>query len=111
MASVFEPGQPIHLSYDLKGSLHGRKKKEKEKVGKDQDWIEAGRHLELPDNVRREFCAVQEQDAAFLMSYGVMDYSLLVGIHNIEDGQQTGTGWCADGRGLWADGDKCIYFA
>lgn len=113
MASVFEPKQPIHLSYDLKGSLHGRKKKEKEKVGKDQDWVEGGQYLQLRDDVRREFCAAQEQDAAFLMSYGVMDYSLLVGIHNLEDGAAPagGTGWREDGAGIWAVGGKHLYFA
>lgn len=111
MCSVFEPGRPIHLSYDLKGSLHGRKKKEKEKVGKDQDWVESGQCLNLLDDVRREFCAVQEQDAAFLMSYGVMDYSLLVGIHNLDEGAEVGMGWRSDGPGLWAVTGKHLYFA
>jgi hypothetical protein len=111
MASVFEQSKPIHLSYDLKGSMHGRKKKENEKVGKDQDWKEQGINLKLSDDVRREFCAMHEQDASFLMSYGVMDYSLLVGFHNLPEAVKDQHGWRDDGGGLWSEeGDK-LYFA
>merc|ERR1712176_1189396 len=39
MQSVFDPAFKLDDKYDMKGSLHKRKKKEGESVGKDEDWL------------------------------------------------------------------------
>eukprot|EP00443_Scrippsiella_acuminata_P063174 CAMPEP_0115378344 /NCGR_PEP_ID=MMETSP0271-20121206/3965_1 /TAXON_ID=71861 /ORGANISM="Scrippsiella trochoidea, Strain CCMP3099" /LENGTH=824 /DNA_ID=CAMNT_0002801507 /DNA_START=67 /DNA_END=2539 /DNA_ORIENTATION=- len=84
MRSVFDQRYEIHEIYDLKGSLHHRRKKEGESIGKDEDWIAANEKLQLPATCRRELCAMHELDAGLLLRFGVMDYSLLVGVHRVE---------------------------
>jgi len=107
MASVFDPRCEIHETFDLKGSLHHRRKKRDDKIGKDQDWVDAGQRLQLPDGARREFCAAHETDAAFLRAFGVMDYSLLVGIHHAKGNEQSDS--LARGA-LRAQGSSDVYF-
>merc|ERR1719345_473863 len=85
MTSVFDPKCKIHANYDLKGSLHNRKKKEGESTGKDEDWVHDSQRLRVPEDVRREMLAAHEVDAEFMMKFGVMDYSVLVGIHHLAD--------------------------
>jgi len=73
----------IHLKFDLKGSRVGRtaKKKKNGKVGtlKDNDF-----HLpvELSSKRRIEVLSQLNRDSAFLRDHNIMDYSLLLGIHN-----------------------------
>jgi len=109
MVSSFDPTCKIHETFDVKGSLYHRKKKENESIGKDQDWYDAGRRLQLPDHVWRELLAVHEADAAFLMRFNVLDYSLLIGVHHLSPDEPRGAGY-RDGGGLWAQGAKEIYF-
>lgn len=84
MKSVFDPQIPLHLKFDLKGSLYKRRKKAQESVGKDEDWVHSGHRLNLPLEVQREFCAQHELDAQLLESFKMMDYSVLVGVHFVE---------------------------
>jgi len=85
MKSVFDPQISLHLKFDLKGSLYKRKKKSQESVGKDEDWVHSGHRLRLPLEVQREFCAQHELDAQLLESFKMMDYSVLIGVHFVED--------------------------
>jgi len=112
MSSVFDPAYPIHETYDVKGSTFKRKRKEGEKIGKDEDWVNLNRRLDIPDDVRSELCAAHEQDAALLERCGVMDYSLLIGIHNLDSGKPAGTaGWIGDlSLGIVAVGTPVVYF-
>lgn len=96
MCSIFDPARPIDQTYDLKGSTYGRKKKETESDGKDEDWLAENMRLKVPSSIRREFRMTHEMDAKFLSSFGVMDYSLLVGIHTEPTVKRAG--WC-DGFG------------
>ncbi|CAE7393752.1 unnamed protein product, partial [Symbiodinium necroappetens] len=84
MKSVFDPRLQVHLKFDLKGSLHKRKSKPGESVGKDQDWVEDQRCLHLPTAVRRQFAAQVEVDLQLLESFKMMDYSILLGTHFAE---------------------------
>lgn len=81
MSNVFEGAPKMHDTFDLKGSMYSRKKKEGESIGKDQDWFDSGQRLCLDEVTRRRFCEVHEKDVEFLLSHRVMDYSMLVGIH------------------------------
>eukprot|EP00064_Thunnus_orientalis_P005664 superscaffoldBa00000566_g5678 len=81
---------PMHLKYDLKGSTYKRRAspKEREKAVptyKDLDFIQ-----DLPDGLLLEadnynaLCKTIQRDCLLLQSFKIMDYSLLMGIHNME---------------------------
>ncbi|KAG7234208.1 hypothetical protein INR49_005527, partial [Caranx melampygus] len=78
---------PMHLKYDLKGSTYKRRAspKEREKAVptyKDLDFIQ-----DLPDGLLLEadnynaLCKTIQRDC---LSFKIMDYSLLMGIHNMD---------------------------
>uniref|UniRef100_A0A8C2ZAX1 Phosphatidylinositol-4-phosphate 5-kinase, type I, alpha, b n=1 Tax=Cyclopterus lumpus TaxID=8103 RepID=A0A8C2ZAX1_CYCLU len=81
---------PMHLKYDLKGSTYKRRAspKEREKavpIHKDLDFIQ-----DLPDSLLLEgdnynaLCKTIQRDCLLLQSFKIMDYSLLMGIHNMD---------------------------
>lgn len=89
MANVFAGARPIQCKYDLKGSTHGRKasKKERKKkspVLKDLDWLddEFDKDHFLSGTSRALLVDALREDANFLATKGLIDYSLLVGIHS-----------------------------
>lgn len=94
MNNIFPPHRDIHETYDLKGSTVGREypedKAEKNPgaVLKDLNWINRGRTLELGPEKRAYLSVQLERDAEFLKKVNVMDYSLLVGIHNMRRGNR-----------------------
>uniref|UniRef100_H2S3S9 Phosphatidylinositol-4-phosphate 5-kinase, type I, alpha, b n=1 Tax=Takifugu rubripes TaxID=31033 RepID=H2S3S9_TAKRU len=81
---------PMHVKYDLKGSTYKRRAspKEREKAvptHKDLDFIQDmpdGLLLE-PDNYNA-LCKTIQRDCLLLQSFKIMDYSLLLGIHNMD---------------------------
>jgi len=83
MGSVFhsEKGLEIHEQYDLKGSKKGRKSRPTESMKKDLDFIERGKLLHVGRKKARMFKQQIKLDTEFLRKLGIMDYSLLVGIH------------------------------
>lgn len=85
MTSVFDTPEQIHTIYDLKGSLIGRRATEKEKssggVLKDLDLVESHRKFHLGEK-KSAFIEQLSKDATFLASLNIMDYSLLIGIHD-----------------------------
>jgi len=112
MASVFDSMHQVQETFDVKGSTHNRTMKPGESVGKDNDWTSKGMRLRIPDSARRELRAVHELDVSFLCSFGVMDYSLLIGIHNCSDISRVsaGPGWRDPEKGLMDTGGTNIYF-
>ncbi|ORX34962.1 hypothetical protein BD324DRAFT_582830 [Kockovaella imperatae] len=94
MNNLFPPHRDIHETYDLKGSAYGREyPEEKAKINpravlKDKNWVNRGRTLELGPEKRALFSEQLRRDMEFLKHVHVMDYSLLVGIHNMERGNR-----------------------
>ncbi|KAG5338292.1 hypothetical protein C0989_007714 [Termitomyces sp. Mn162] len=94
MNNIFPPHRDIHETYDLKGSTVGREYPEGKAeqnpraVLKDLNWINRGRVLELGPEKRALLAEQLRRDAAFLRQVNVMDYSLLVGIHNMQRGNR-----------------------
>lgn len=85
MTSVFDTPQKIHSIYDLKGSLIGREATaEEQKAGgvlKDMNLLLNKRKFHL--GVKRQLLLDQLKiDTDFLSRLNIMDYSLLVGIHD-----------------------------
>ncbi|KAI8892482.1 hypothetical protein BC833DRAFT_532808 [Globomyces pollinis-pini] len=88
MGNVFPPNKDIHEVYDLKGSLLGRSIPDEEAknnpraVMKDLNWLARKRQIKLGPEKRALFETQMDVDVRFLMSQGIMDYSLLVGVHD-----------------------------
>ena len=89
MMSTFPLNKDIamHEVYDLKGSMHGREIKEKEKqakvvIYKDNDFDQnPQRSFKLTNERRTWFLTRLKADVEFLRRHSLIDYSLLVGIH------------------------------
>ncbi|RGB36509.1 hypothetical protein C1646_622804 [Rhizophagus diaphanus] len=94
MNNIFPPHRDIHETYDLKGSTVGREYNEADAaknpraVLKDLNWIKRGRHLELGPEKRKLFVEQLEKDVALLQRLNIMDYSLLVGLHDTSRGNK-----------------------
>ncbi|XP_074046188.1 putative PIP5K1A and PSMD4-like protein [Macrotis lagotis] len=84
----------MHVKYDLKGSTYKRRAslKEREKVFptyKDLDFLQ-----DMPDGLLLDadmynaLCKTLQRDCLVLQSFKIMDYSLLVAIHNMEYAQR-----------------------
>ena len=82
--SVFDAGpeKGLHHQFDLKGSTRGRVAGEQEEVKKDLNWIKDGFQVNLPTGLKRKITSALENDANFLKEQNVLDYSVLVGIHD-----------------------------
>ncbi|XP_037649594.1 phosphatidylinositol 4-phosphate 5-kinase type-1 alpha-like isoform X1 [Sebastes umbrosus] len=80
----------MHLKYDLKGSTFKRRASPKERdksvpTYKDLDFIEDMQEgLLLEGDKHSAVCKTIQRDCLHLQSFKIMDYSLLVGIHNID---------------------------
>ena len=94
MNNLFPPHKDVHETYDLKGSTVGREypedkaMKNPRAVLKDLNWINRGNILELGPEKQALLTEQLRRDAEFLKTVYVMDYSLLVGIHNMQRGNK-----------------------
>jgi len=94
MGNVFSGSRKIHRRYDLKGSTVGRLASTKElkkasPVLKDLDWVERETALALGEAARMRIVSGLEEDVRCLQAWGLMDYSLLLGIHDCELGEES----------------------
>ncbi|KAI7881969.1 SAICAR synthase-like protein [Lichtheimia hyalospora FSU 10163] len=94
MGNVFPPNKDIHETYDLKGSLVGRLlpeeeiKKSKNAVMKDLNFQKNNRKLQMGPQKRKLFIGQLMRDVKLLVRLNIMDYSLLIGIHNLVRGNK-----------------------
>lgn len=108
MGAVFNLRDKTELQFDLKGSSLGRSKKEGEKVSKDNDMrVAKKKHDVSPDQdgafaidlggaaARAEFLEHARNDARFLQSKGIIDYSLMIGVTPLEQGCDESAGTVA----------------
>lgn len=89
MNNLFPPHHDLHRTYDLKGSSLGREyipKKGQQSlattVQKDINWIRNKESLKLGPIKSKQLLTQLEKDVALLKKLNVMDYSLLIGIHD-----------------------------
>jgi 1-phosphatidylinositol-4-phosphate 5-kinase len=92
MANIFGGSVSIDRKYDMKGSTHGRKASKKElakrqPVFKDLDWVRTENALGMTGSQRNALIESIDLDLRFLAEHGLMDYSLLVGVHDMSEDQ------------------------
>jgi 1-phosphatidylinositol-5-phosphate 4-kinase len=86
MRNVLSSSVTVHQKFDLKGSTVDRAASHKEKAKetptlKDNDFMGTGERIVIGEN-RVTFITRLSNDVQFLQSLNIMDYSLLVGIHD-----------------------------
>ncbi|XP_072937371.1 phosphatidylinositol 4-phosphate 5-kinase type-1 alpha isoform X10 [Epargyreus clarus] len=94
MNNLLPSSVKLHQKYDLKGSTYKRKanKQERQKRSptyKDLDFME--HHPEgifLEADTYTALIKTMQRDCRVLESFKIMDYSLLVGIHNLDEAQR-----------------------
>ena len=98
MNNLFPSQRDIHIKYDLKGSTWGRKYEIPEKLQslanftlKDLNWLERNDKIKFGPEKRKLFFEQLEKDVKLLQKVNVMDYSLLLGIHDVKLGNNTDT--------------------
>lgn len=85
MNSVYYTDKYLQTFYDLKGSSVGRDARPGQAVRKDNDLRRGlpDEALALPPTVRSRLREQIVTDCDFLRQMGVMDYSMLVGVHHV----------------------------
>lgn len=90
MRNIFGGRYKIHRKYDLKGSTVQRQASEKERskdppMLKDKDFLSDEKYkLIVSAQAKDQLLGMLKNDTEFLVKLHLMDYSLLVGIHDIE---------------------------
>jgi 1-phosphatidylinositol-5-phosphate 4-kinase len=89
MRNIFSPRITVHKKYDLKGSTVDRQASDKEKAKelptfKDNDFVSDGIKINIGDETKEKLLLTIQRDVDFLAKLNLMDYSLLVGIHDVE---------------------------
>jgi len=94
MNNLFPPHRDIHQTFDLKGSTIGRDYKEDNLAEnpratlKDLNWIRRDMHLNFGPYKKALFIEQVERDVKLLQKLEIMDYSLLLGIHDLTRGNK-----------------------
>jgi len=91
--NVFSNRLPLHRKYDLKGSTVDREASDKEKEKdlptlKDNDFVKDGTKVVIGDDAKERLMETLTADVEFLMKLQMMDYSLLLGVHDCEQAEQ-----------------------
>ncbi|CAJ2509118.1 Uu.00g141440.m01.CDS01 [Anthostomella pinea] len=94
MNNLFPPHRDIHTTFDLKGSTVGRDYREEDleknprATLKDLNWLRRKRHLELGMQKKQLFLQQLRSDVQLMQKLKIMDYSLLIGIHDLRKGNE-----------------------
>ncbi|KAI8324074.1 SAICAR synthase-like protein [Martensiomyces pterosporus] len=91
MSNILPPNKDIHAQFDLKGSMLGRELSPElaakpRACMKDKNWINMRQRLHLGPTKRHEFVKQLIEDVTLLIRLNIMDYSLLIGIHDLSQG-------------------------
>lgn len=89
MRNIFTTRLKIHKKYDLKGSTVDREASDKEKekdnpVLKDNDFVKDGCKMYIDTEAKDKILEMLTADAMFLSKMNLMDYSVVLGIHDCE---------------------------
>ncbi|ERL88511.1 phosphatidylinositol 5-phosphate 4-kinase type-2 alpha isoform X2 [Dendroctonus ponderosae] len=93
MRNVFSNHLSTHRKFDLKGSTVDREASEKEREKelptlKDNDFVNEQMKVYIGEEAKAKLMETLTADVDFLTKLHLMDYSLLLGIHEVERGEQ-----------------------
>ncbi|XP_068123537.1 phosphatidylinositol 5-phosphate 4-kinase type-2 gamma [Hyperolius riggenbachi] len=93
MRNMFSHRLTVHRKYDLKGSLVSREASDKEKIKelptlKDMDFLNMSQKVYIDEEQKKVFMEKLKRDVEFLVQLKIMDYSLLLGIHDVTRAEQ-----------------------
>ncbi|XP_028654481.1 phosphatidylinositol 5-phosphate 4-kinase type-2 gamma [Erpetoichthys calabaricus] len=93
MRNMFSHRLTVHRKYDLKGSLVSREASDKEKgkdlpTLKDVDFRNMSQKVYVTEEQKAKFMEKLSRDVEFLVHLKIMDYSLLLGIHDVHRAEQ-----------------------
>ncbi|TRY67162.1 hypothetical protein TCAL_05498 [Tigriopus californicus] len=93
MRNIFSSHLNIHKKYDLKGSTIDREASQKERekdnpTFKDNDFINDGVKIHIGDEAKQKLMETLAADVEFLAKLHIMDYSLLLGVHDCEEAER-----------------------
>ena len=93
MSNILPPNRDIHEEYDLKGSFIGREVPEEQAKSpgvtlKDLNWVKRNMRLIFGTEKAGLFLDQLRKDVALLSRLNIMDYSLLIGIHDMNRGNR-----------------------
>ncbi|XP_031630585.1 phosphatidylinositol 5-phosphate 4-kinase type-2 beta [Contarinia nasturtii] len=93
MRNVFSSHLTIHRKFDLKGSTVDREASDKElekhlPTLKDNDFIKQKIRLCIGEDAKKKLFEMLNADTNFLTKLHLMDYSLLVGIHDMAQAEE-----------------------
>merc|ERR1719198_2505661 len=86
MANMFNGPFEVHRKYDLKGSWVGRRTPSNDPADtlKDVDFTQSHTKIEVGEGVAAQLMEQIMRDSKFLSENNIIDYSLLVGIHDTD---------------------------
>ena len=89
MRNIFSNHLRIHKKYDLKGSTVDREASQKEReknhpTFKDNDFLNDGVKICIGEEAKAKLIETLAADVEFLTKLHIMDYSLLLGVHNVD---------------------------
>lgn len=87
MNNIFPPNKKMHKTYDIKGSTSGRRNTKPGGCGKDLNWLEDNAKLFLNEEKATQLLSQLRKDISLLERLNIMDYSLLVGFHEVLKGR------------------------
>uniref|UniRef100_A0A671N0Q2 Phosphatidylinositol 5-phosphate 4-kinase type-2 gamma n=1 Tax=Sinocyclocheilus anshuiensis TaxID=1608454 RepID=A0A671N0Q2_9TELE len=93
MRNMFSHRLVVHRKYDLKGSLVDREASDKEKVKelptfKDMDFRNNMQKVYVTEEQKEKIMEKLNRDVEFLVKLKIMDYSLLLGLHDVARGER-----------------------
>ncbi|KAK2188165.1 hypothetical protein NP493_142g01024 [Ridgeia piscesae] len=112
MKNICSPKIPIHKKYDLKGSTVSRLASDKERAKdlptyKDNDFLNDHVIIHIAPEAKRDILETLQGDVNFMLSLNLMDYSLLVGIHDKDRAEEEQTEAVnVDENGMDDEGDS-----
>lgn len=114
MGNVFETNLEIDKKYDLKGSKYGRRTNpsaDKSIARKDLDFTSK---ISLGHERKQQLLRQLEADSEMLQRLKIIDYSFLLGVHEVEkevkENCVKGAFWKRDSGGMMSKNKKEVYF-
>ncbi|XP_014262552.1 phosphatidylinositol 5-phosphate 4-kinase type-2 alpha [Cimex lectularius] len=95
MRNVFSNHLATHRKFDLKGSTVDREASDRERekdlpTYKDNDFVKEGTKIYIGEEAKEKLLETLNADVDFLTKLNLMDYSLLLGIHDCSRGESEG---------------------